>query len=175
MRTLDFLNPPALTWHPDRGAFIGRWGEALWCSGRRGNYLAVLLIKLDGLEHISNRPGLPLRDRVLNTAAAALCHCTRSADVPGGIGADEFAVVAAYWEPADVLQLANRVRTTFESMCEACGITCTMSIGIAGTSHAPQHQLMQMADRALARSKNYGGNRVEFCSDHRPAARIVHS
>lgn len=84
-------------------------------------------------------------------------------------GGEEMAVLANHTPPADALVVAERLRREIEvgarkALRDAQGARreITVSIGVAGCDAGtkPARNLFELAEKALAKAKREGGNRV---------------
>src|SRR3546814_21110567 len=110
-------------------------------------------------------------DHVLRTVADRLRHRVRPGDTVGRFGGDEFVIVCPeISEPAEVIEIAERLRSAFTEPMRVLGtdLVATASIGIAlshdgGPEAAPA--LLRDADAAMSRATSPGPPRHELFDD----------
>ncbi len=130
---------------------------------------AFLVIDLDHFKSINDRFGHALGDRVLEIFSETARRATRTTDLVGRLGGEEFAAVL-YDTPRDkALAVAERIREGFAQAAlevESRPVCATVSIGLVhcedGVLDVPQ--LLAQADQALYYAKERGRNRVEVAS-----------
>jgi diguanylate cyclase (GGDEF)-like protein len=133
-------------------------------SSRFLHSFSLVLFELD--EGCGISPGSGGGDRILREVASAIRRTMRNMDVAGRYGESTLAVLLPETGPKGAEKVAERIRAAVESPGivadgpRAAG--CTVSAGIATF---PQHAesaigLLEVADKALARTKAAGENRV---------------
>ena len=138
-------------------------------SERRKSTLSIALVEVDHLRTINERFGRPVRDAVLKILAELLQTHTRSADLIGRTGPDEFVLVMSDATREGAREACARLRLAvqdhaWESIAASLGIT--VSIGLCeqgGKLNAAQ--LLARADRALYFARSKGGNRIVLADD----------
>jgi len=130
---------------------------------------SVLLIDLDHFKSINDRFGHAIGDRVLQVFADTAKANTRSSDLIGRLGGEEFAAVLYNVSREKAVALAERIRSSFaEAASEVDGrpVAATVSIGVVlspdATFDVPA--LLVQADQALYFAKERGRNRVEVAT-----------
>jgi diguanylate cyclase (GGDEF)-like protein len=83
----------SLTGLPNRRALVRGLLRESQRARRIGSTLSVVLIDLDGFKQVNDREGHPAGDRLLRKVGAALRRTTRSSEICGRFGGDEFAIV----------------------------------------------------------------------------------
>jgi diguanylate cyclase (GGDEF)-like protein len=141
-------------------------GELNRC-GREEKPLTAMMVDLDHFKSVNDRYGHPAGDAVLCEVSRRLRISSRTYDVVGRIGGEEFLIVAPGCGAAQGVAQAERLREvvgtqpiTFKDL----SINVTISVGVATMLH-PKHDaievLLGLADQALYRAKAGGRNRVE--------------
>jgi diguanylate cyclase (GGDEF)-like protein len=127
------------------------------------------LIDLDHFKSINDRFGHAIGDRVLQVFADTAKANTRSSDLVGRLGGEEFAAVLYNVSREKAVALAERIRSAFaEAASEVDGrpVAATVSIGVVlaqdATFDVPA--LLVQADQALYFAKERGRNRVEVAT-----------
>lgn len=134
-------------------------GEASYAE-RTGGTLSLLVIGIDRLSAIAGESGQHAADRVLADVARAVERDIRSEDVLARSGDDELAVIARGVDAAGALTLAYRIRERVRGLVVRHGdddLRTTVSIGVS----AGDQELLERAQRAMARARSAGGDRVE--------------
>jgi len=166
----------ALTEQQERAArdpLTSLLNRAAWCeraevmlrtseAGRTG--LALLYLDVDHFKQINDRIGHAMGDNVLRQIAGLLDREFPSGALLSRYGGEEFVVMLADRDRADVARCAEHVRATLATET-AGGIAVTISAGVA--YHAPGEsldELLHRADLALLRAKALGRNRVELAA-----------
>ena len=157
-----------LTGLPNRRA-IEAWADRQrHAAVRHGFSFWVVLIDLDHFKNINDTYGHLAGDDVLKSFAEILRAQTRSSDICGRIGGEEFLHVVTHAEEANMPIVVERTRAKLAAKRFAFGgadVTVTASFGIAGfrgETAPPFGDLVARADRALYRAKQQGRNRCEF-------------
>lgn len=132
----------------------------------------LLFVDLDDFKAINDAYGHLVGDAVLRRVAVALRTQLRGDDVPCRWGGDEFLVYLADTGPAQVEEVASRLRAAAGRMYfdEAPGLRLGMSMGYAALTGDHWQVSVARADRALYVSKQNGKNRLTVITDGRDAA-----
>jgi diguanylate cyclase (GGDEF)-like protein len=145
----------------NRRYFVQRLEEELQ-RVQRGHSMALLMLDLDKFKHINDQQGHLVGDELLRQIARAISDSTRSVDVVGRFGGDEFVVILtdSGAEDAQIVaeRLVQRVRqigTEFDPQRPV-----TASVGVASARPDDNHViLLNSADEAAYRAKQSGGDR----------------
>jgi diguanylate cyclase (GGDEF)-like protein len=137
----------------------GRTDQEAIRSIRHDLPVSLLMIDVDKFKSVNDTCGHPVGDRVLTALGAVLRSNTRSFDLVGRLGVDEFAVLAPDTDPAGAVELAERIRGDFARSVE---VPATLSVGIGclDSSSPTTRQMIKHADSALYAVKRAGGNGV---------------
>ena len=138
-------------------------------SERRKSGISIALVEIDHLRTINERFGRPVRDAVLKVLAELLQTHTRSADLIGRTGPDEFVLVMCDATSEGARDACERLRVAvqdhrWEAIAASLGVT--VSVGLCdqrGKLNAGQ--LLARADRALYFARSKGGNRTMLAGD----------
>lgn len=127
--------------------------------------LAALLIDLDLFKQINDKYGHQAGDAVLKHFAAHLKLLTRSGDLVGRYGGEEFCVLLPNQNEEQALLLAERIRISFKQipcMYEQHKIYCSISIGVSesATVGLGFDKLIAAADKSLYEAKLHGRDKV---------------
>jgi diguanylate cyclase (GGDEF)-like protein len=133
--------------------------------------LALVLFDIDHFKKVNDTHGHQAGDHVLSEIATLLTAALRAEDVFARYGGEEFAVICRGSDLSQAQVVGERMRKAVEMkrfVYEGTNIPITISIGIAGLPDPAvkdASDLVNLADKALYRSKHAGRNRV---SVHHP-------
>lgn len=138
-------------------------------SERRKSTLCIALVEIDHLRTINERFGRPVRDAVLKVMAQLMQTHTRSADLIGRTGPDEFVLVMCDASRDGAREACERLRAAvqdyaWDSLAASLGITSSVGLCEQG-GKLNAAQLLARADRALYFARSKGGNRVVLAGD----------
>jgi diguanylate cyclase (GGDEF)-like protein/PAS domain S-box-containing protein len=178
-----------LTGLPNRVLLVERLETALVRSGTDACEVAVLFCDLDGFKNVNDTAGHAAGDAVLLEVARRLTHVLRDNDTVARVGGDEFVIVVAPWNRANLVpeqgarqvgsdhyralavRVADRVAVALRRPITVEGFDhfVTASIGITYATQSPAgsvnritaDQMLQHADAAMYRAKDRGKNRYE--------------
>jgi diguanylate cyclase (GGDEF)-like protein len=147
-----------------RGVLQGAQG-LIAQQARKGEAVSALMFDLDRFKSINDKFGHAIGDKALQVFAMTASTCTRTSDIVGRFGGEEFvALLPGNLTSAKVV--AERVRKAFESAgvsVAGCDLNATVSVGAAsGQPGTDIVALLAAADAALYRAKANGRNRVEL-------------
>jgi diguanylate cyclase (GGDEF)-like protein/PAS domain S-box-containing protein len=127
----------------------------------------VLLIDIDHFKLVNDTYGHVVGDRMLTMIAKTLSSNTRSLDLVGRWGGEEFLALIASVDPTHLAAIGNRYRVLVEGsslpMPEGPPLRSTISLG--GTLARGEDtvgSLLERADSLMYRSKVSGRNRVSL-------------
>ena len=151
----------------NRRGLVGRLSAELDRVRRYNAPLGLLLIDLDRFKSVNDTYGHLAGDNVLTEMGNLLKHATRSVDIVGRYGGEEFVVVLPETNAGGAFTFAERIREKIANhkFTFGEGITShlTASIGVANFPstgiHSPE-ELLHAADVALYKAKESGRNAV---------------
>lgn len=158
-----------LTGLPNRRVFIERVELELSRGERVTSSLWLLMVDVDNFKKINDTEGHAMGDKVLKVIAQSLKSSIRQIDAVGRMGGEEFAILLPDTPLEGAQRVAESIRSNIEST-EIKGWTesygpVTISIGVAKATESNSFQtLLNKADEALYKSKDYGRNTVSFYS-----------
>lgn len=127
--------------------------------------MGMLIIDIDKFKKINDTYGHPTGDRVIMRIVQAIKSCTRSGDLVGRLGGDEFCVVLVGCAAEQCIQIANRITqevTLRQDVLSPApsGIDISVSIGVCTglTADDSFYDAYQWADAMLYKAKKRGGN-----------------
>lgn len=125
---------------------------------------AILMLDIDHFKRINDQYGHSVGDQVLVDFAHTLKSLTADHDVVGRWGGEEFLVITLDARPAQVRQLAERLRSAISRLTCHEGSHITTSIGICYSEEGSTFvQRLDIADNNLYCAKHGGRNQV-VCS-----------
>jgi two-component system cell cycle response regulator len=151
-----------LTGLPNRRAVEEYADKQLAAAIRHQFPLWVVLADLNGFKMVNDRYGHLAGDEVLKRFAAILKKNTRSSDICGRLGGDEFILVVTHAPVTHVTSLAERLGATFsieEFTFNGEHVQIAASFGVGGFEHperAEFRHLVARADSALYDAKTDG-------------------
>lgn len=154
-----------LTGVSTRRAFLAAMGGVLERSRASALPASVVVFDLDHFKSINDSHGHLVGDGVLRLFADTVRGVLRRDDRIGRIGGEEFALLLPETSLASALEVAERVRATFETVATSVDgvvLDATVSAGVATASpSATVQSLLVAADDGLYEAKAKGRNRVE--------------
>jgi diguanylate cyclase (GGDEF)-like protein len=155
-----------LTGLPNRRAVEDYAAKQLGGAVRHGFPLWVILADLNKFKMVNDQYGHLAGDEVLKRFAAILKRNTRTSDICGRLGGDEFILVVTHVPVGHITNLAERLGATFtieEFTFEGQNLQMTASFGVGGFEHPEKPEfrhLLARADAALYEAKTDGRVRV---------------
>jgi two-component system chemotaxis response regulator CheY len=169
-KIITLANTDYLTGVLNRRAFMNRLESENSRCARTHQNLSIILADIDYFKSINDRHGHLMGDVVLKRIADTLSMISRSYDITGRYGGEEFIVGLPETDLNQAVHIAERMReevadTKFHFQ-EASPefVRVTASFGVASktaTADEPAEALIKEADDALYRAKKNGRNRVE--------------
>jgi len=157
----------SLTGVSNRVFFLQRFESEIRRTGNYRQLLALLMFDIDKFKNVNDSFGHFAGDVVLKKLAEIVQKNTRSSDLVGRYGGDEFMVLMAASNNDSVLTYANQLREKIASTGimvpgNDTPIHLTISGGLAmcPTDGQSTPELLRAADSALYVAKRNGGNRI---------------
>jgi diguanylate cyclase (GGDEF)-like protein len=152
-----------LTQLPNRACLDQALDNNMALAERYGNDFAVVVIDIDHFKPVNDTHGHLVGDAVLTRMAQVLAHQTRSTDITGRWGGEEFLVVAPQTSLDNAAKLAEKLRSSIAATDFPGVGHKTISLGVAAYSPGDDlNKLLGRADAALYAAKRLGRDRVEF-------------
>ena len=134
---------------------------------RNGSAITLMMLDIDHFKRINDNYGHSVGDRVIQMLGLLIKKATRSTDILGRYGGEEFAVVLPNTETKEAAIVAERLRRVVEKSTvkyEDQFVQFTISIGISQLKPVYQNagQWLESADQALYKAKEAGRNRLVF-------------
>ncbi len=157
----------ALTDLPNRIMFEDRLQQALAQARRDGTLVALLFLDLDNFKSINDQYGHQMGDRLLRIVAKRLVKCVRTTDTVSRISGDEFTIILQGLDRIqDIRQVAQKIVDCLTPPVSLGrqDIPVQISIGIAVSpkDSTDPCRLLTIADQAMYRAKELGGQRWYF-------------
>jgi two-component system, cell cycle response regulator len=156
----------ALTGLPNRRAIEDWANKQLKGAERHGFPMWVVLCDLDSFKRINDSFGHEAGDTVLRTFADTLRKLTRTSDMCGRLGGDEFLVVISHVSDDNIGPTINRFRELFSSLSfpfAGQSVSISATFGVAGSQSGNLKDfdaLVRKADEMLYQAKRAGRNCV---------------
>ena len=146
----------------NRRAFLEMGGRELSRARRTRVPFAVLMMDVDYFKRVNDALGHQTGDRVLVAVATTTRRCTRTEDLVGRFGGEEFCAILPGADLPKALEIAERIRAEVAAHPLAdLPQPITVSIGVAACEPTGTlDDAIGSADAALYRAKNSGRNRV---------------
>ncbi len=137
---------------------------------RYGQPLTTLLVDLDMFRTINDTHGTSFGDDCLNAIAWVCRQESRTTDVIGRVGGEEFAVLLPSTELSGGLVLGERIRERIQRHVFPgihSGVRCTVSVGVAELREETStvDTFLALAETAVGRAKQSGRNLVVGLDD----------
>jgi diguanylate cyclase (GGDEF)-like protein len=155
-----------LTGLPNRRTISATAKARISAARRQGIGLVIAIIDIDHFKSINDRFGHEAGDRALKHVADVLSKNSRSANMVGRIGGEEFVVLIEGSSLQEALVAAERLRVALELAPVVINdqpLTLTVSIGLSEllSSDLDFSTILGRADSAMYQAKKNGRNRVE--------------
>ena len=144
----------------NRAELINQMTLVLSHEPRRGSFLGVIFIDLDGLKYVNDNHGHSDGDKVIVDSANLISGAVRENDIVARLGGDEYVVVLPeVHEMKDVLTVAEKIHAaasrTYLFGKEEVPITLSLGVTMSGECNDAA-LLVKHADRAMYRGKQSG-------------------
>ncbi|MEQ8661698.1 MAG: GGDEF domain-containing protein [Gammaproteobacteria bacterium] len=162
-----------LTGVSNRASMGAHLSHHISLAQRQHTPLSLLVIDIDHFKSVNDRYGHIVGDVVLTQVAQRIVSCTRTSDGVFRYGGEEFVVVLPSTDTAGAELLAERIRTSIESLSFDAlppRTRVTASVGVAHfAAGETETDLLQRADEVMLSAKRSGRNRVVVASTVAPA------
>jgi diguanylate cyclase (GGDEF)-like protein len=142
-------------------------GEAVYRSQQRASSVSAFLFDIDNFKHYNDTNGHDAGDQLLKMLARLVRENTRSENIFGRFGGEEFLVVLPDATSAQALQAAEAIRAVIaahpfpHAEKQPLGrISISGGVAECPTDALDSASLLRAADRALYAAKRQGRNRV---------------
>ena len=167
-RLQELAETDAVTGIANRRSFDREIRRRLLEQQRDGRGFSLVIIDIDDFKAINDRFGHTAGDRLLQTFASAVSRNLRGSDIVARVGGDEFGIIlpGAGQDQAGhaVQRLLHDTREVLQS--ENHGLPVGISAGVCQAAPGMTvEQIIDLADRAMYRAKELGGNRFVIASE----------
>jgi diguanylate cyclase (GGDEF)-like protein len=136
-----------------------------YCHARSGEYAAsIIIIDLDHFKQVNDEYGHSAGDAVIRAIGELICRQTRTSDMAGRMGGEEFCLILPGTDLAGARTLGDRLRTRIselEMTDLAKDVRITASFGVAELGQNTLFEdIYPVADAALYEAKSCGRNKV---------------
>jgi diguanylate cyclase (GGDEF)-like protein/PAS domain S-box-containing protein len=149
-----------LTSLANRALFRDRLDQALARSERSREFLAVLLVDLDGFKQVNDSLGHDAGDRLLQHVAERFARVTRPSDTLARLGGDEFALLLDGANETVAVGLTQRLLEELSAPTTVAGHELAMSASVGVVIHpgglGSSEDLIRHADVAMYAAKEAG-------------------
>lgn len=164
----------ALTDLPNRILLHDRLSTAFKRARRFHGHIGLLMADLDGFKEINDAMGHQAGDEVLSQVAGRLSGSVRATDTVARVGGDEFVILLEDIHHArEAEQVAAKLVAVLAEpfLIDGKRVRITVSIGVVTFPDDCKNEetVMQSADKAMYRAKQWGKNRIEVYSERRPS------
>jgi|GEM_PF-3032255 len=164
LRNMSRTDP--LTGLNNRREFQRAFTSQLDATVRDGTRMCVVMIDLDHFKEVNDSHGHAAGDNVLKSFARLLRSSTRTSDLIGRLGGEEFGVVLRRTDVKGAVEVVKRIRKALAGISfhdSAQGpFQVTMSAGISTfpDNGKDLEELLTIADNALYEAKHEGRDRI---------------
>jgi len=146
--------------------FVPAMEDEMARAQRQGTSFSIMMVDVDHLKTVNDRLGHDAGNDLLRRVVDGIRRGTRSTDVVGRYGGDEFVVLLPDTDEPTAGDVADRIRRAIaNSAFDVDGeqVSTTVSIGLASyiDPQMTHNDLLSRADRALYRSKAAGRDQVQ--------------
>ena len=151
----------------NHGLLIDLFDKEYRKQEREQGMIAFVMLDIDFFKKVNDTCGHPVGDMVLQKMAGILTRSTRSNDIVGRYGGEEFAIVIPGTTREDLCSMCERIRQgVAEEIFVSAGDEIRITISIGACWKGPMDNMdiknmIEKADEALYRAKESGRNRVE--------------
>lgn len=144
--------------------------EQLKLAERYERNVCVVMIDVDHFKSINDTYGHPVGDTVLKKVAQIIKRDCRDVDTPVRYGGEEFLLILPEINREGAVVVAERLRKTLSKEVIGhenieLGVTASLGVACYPDDAVTQHQLLELADKALYMSKRMGRNQVHTAAD----------
>ena len=158
-----------LTDLPNRAMFQDRLSQALAQALRRRRYVAIMFLDLDQFKGVNDEFGHETGDVLLKTVAERLTQCVRVTDTVARLSGDEFTLILQDIEQVQYVQnIAHKILACVSQPLavgrQTLSPRCSLGVAISPIDGNDLNDLLQLADQAMYKAKQRGGQCCHFVS-----------
>lgn len=157
----------------NRRVISGQLKSQIALARKNGSPMAVIMLDIDHFKKVNDTYGHQCGDSVLKKIALILKEKSRSINIVGRYGGEEFIIIGPISDHKSAFYAADRLRAAVEEadfFCEEKNtqFKLTISAGVAvwNPKIASGKELVKLADQALYLAKKNGRNRVEMAGEN---------
>ncbi|PLA74633.1 hypothetical protein CYQ88_04800 [Hydrogenovibrio sp. SC-1] len=161
--TMDHLTEIA-----NRNAFGGQLEQNISLSKRHQFWLGLIVMDIDYFKPLNDNYGHAYGDQVLKEVSQVLVSSVRTEDDICRWGGEEFTILAIDTDPANIHNLAERIRIKIEQseFCQSTDSPTQLTVSLGSVALHPlldktSDEIFKMADEQLYLAKQDGRNRVK--------------
>lgn len=157
----------ATTGLANRALLQDRLDQAIASCRRSHSQLAVLFLDIDRFKTVNDSLGPAIGDELLRRAAERLKTCMRDEDTVARLGGNEFVVLLRSLSHVNAaaqvaVKLGQAIHGPYRASGREIAITSSIGISVFPDDGADAHTLIEHAETAMYRAKEYGRNRYVF-------------
>ncbi|MDR3071633.1 MAG: GGDEF domain-containing protein [Endomicrobium sp.] len=150
--------------------FLQRLNSQMRREKRYGDSFYVLMLDLDYFKKINDKYGHLTGDKVLAIVARAISSAVRPGDLVSRYGGEEFLILITTNNKMEVKAVATKIKDSikniiFEENGEQFHIAVSIGVSCSSKNAQDQNFIINAADKALYRAKNYGRDQIVFYDD----------
>ncbi|MDO4799535.1 MAG: diguanylate cyclase [Bacillota bacterium] len=156
--TMDKLTGVLLRKHLEQ-----RFSNILSSARKQSIPFSVIMLDIDRFKAVNDTYGHRKGDEILTKLGELLVRSTRSTDLVGRYGGEEFILLLPETTANDAFKVGEKIRRTVEAshlMGEDQTLTISLGVATYPEDGVNEEELVEKADQALYYSKNNGRNRT---------------
>ncbi|HAS17174.1 MAG TPA: hypothetical protein DCR39_04615 [Nitrospiraceae bacterium] len=165
LRKISITDP--VTGLLNRRYFEERIAEEMERSKRHKRPFSLIILDLDNFKEFNDTYGHLAGDEALKDIGHVIRRCIRIIDIGARYGGEEFAIILPTTDKSDAGLIGKRIREemektpfTVKGIGKALKLTGSLGIATFPTDASSVEELINNADRALYKAKEFGKNRV---------------
>jgi diguanylate cyclase (GGDEF)-like protein len=166
------VNTDPLTGLYNRRVISGQLKYQVDLARRSGHPMSIIMIDIDHFKKINDTYGHQCGDSVLKKLADILKDKSRSINIVGRYGGEEFIIIGPISDDKTAYYMAERLRTLVENTdfsCDESGkifkVTISAGVAVWNGSIKSGRELLKLADEALYLAKRSGRNQVRMAEE----------
>jgi diguanylate cyclase (GGDEF)-like protein len=169
-RLEEMATTDGLTGCLNKRAFLEELERKIRSAERFDRKLSLLVTDIDHFKSVNDTYGHATGDVVIRELGEVLRRVKRETDVVARFGGEEFCVLCEETDTDGARQLAERIReelgaTMFQTELGRLKVTASLGVATFPMDAATEHELFEVADKALYAAKRGGRNRVCTAKD----------
>lgn len=158
---MELATNDGLTGLKNHRVFREELGAVFHRASRYGEQLSLILFDLDRFKDYNDTYGHLAGDHILRQTGSLLRDAIRRSDSAARYGGEEFVVILPSAGSEEAMAFAERLRQTFaQAGWPGRPITASFGVSTIRRNIADPADLIELADKAMYASKQFGRNRV---------------